>query len=123
MTYPNTSSAIPLVFVSSTDIISENPICSDSEACSQAKDSTLKNSIIALKKQSEEVEIYNNGFVCNGFSGTIRYALYDMAGKLILQGDTRNAVHNTLPSQNGIFLLKTTDESGCVIVTKIFLFD
>lgn len=53
--------------------------------------------------------------------GTLKYSFYDIAGKLLRQGVTRNGEHNKMIESNGVYLLKATDAAGNQVVKKIVL--
>lgn len=104
--------------------VTEQIICDDPEACShQHKSPTLRKSPANTEMSSFSIKVYRTDFVCDGFTGSIHYSFYDMEGKVIAQGNTRNAIHNTFPIRSGIFLLKAIDEIGNSTVTKVFLFN
>lgn len=63
----------------------------------------------------------NHQFICDGFEGNIRYWVYNMKGKLLQQGITKNGKHNLVKATKGIYLLKVSDAVGCPVVKKIVI--
>lgn len=114
--------ALPDQQIAISDNVVEYLICDDPEACSyQYRSPALRKSPANSVMTSFSVNVDRTGFVCDGFTGTIHYSLYDMEGRIVAQGDTRNAAYNTFPTRNGVFLLRATDETGNSKVTKVFL--
>ena len=60
-------------------------------------------------------------FICDGFEGNIRYWVYNMKGKLLQQGITKNGKHNLVKATKGIYLIKVSDAVGCPVVKKIVI--
>lgn len=108
----------------SPDIVSVIIECDDgSNACShQFEDKALPYSITnASPSISLSVE-GSHRFVCEGFEGDIEYSLYDMTGKLLQRGTTRNGEQNVLKKSNGVYMLRATDCAGNRMTTKLILF-
>lgn len=57
--------------------------------------------------------------MCDGSAGNINYTLYDLSGKLVLQGETRKDVDNLFLNIIGAYFLKIRD---VVCNCKFFLF-
>lgn len=97
-------------------------LCDESAACShQYGGKSLKQPLTGVNSLVE-VTIESDGlFVCDGFDGDIKYSLYDLAGKLLQQGETRNGERVSLRMSSGFYLLKAYDTSDNQIVKKIVL--
>jgi hypothetical protein len=81
---------------------------------------TLATTEIAENK--DIVEVYPNPFhdeinVRN--AKIIAFEMYDMSGKLVLNGSVKNGKIQTLNLQNGIYLLKIINANGKTAVKKI----
>jgi hypothetical protein len=99
-----------------------NYLCNESAACShQYGGKSLKQPLTGVHLIAEVTIEADGFFVCDGFDGNIQYSLYDMAGKLLQQGETRNGERNSLRMSNGFYLLKAYDTSGNQIVKKVIL--
>ena len=100
------------------DGVASNIYCYGWDACPQLLRDTLgtKAANISHDIVPEITIISSHQFVCQGFDGKIRYALYDMTGRFLSQGTTINDIQNFLPNMQGVYILKATDEvGGCVI--------
>ena len=96
-----------------------NYICNESQACShQFGGKSLHQSLVGNPTAKINVES-GRQFVCEGFEGVIQYSLYDMAGKLLQQGETRNGEYNSLRMHDGVYLLKAVDAIGHQKVKKV----
>lgn len=97
-------------------------LCDESNACShQFGGKSLKQTLTDILSMAE-VTIRTDGlFVCDGFDGDIMYTLYDMAGKLIQQGVTRNGERNKVIKTNGMYILQAIDKSGNRVIKKLVL--
>lgn len=121
--YPSCS--IQSNFVSaSPDIVSVIIECDDgSNACShQFEDKALPYSITNASPSISLSAEGSHRFVCEGFEGDIEYSLYDMTGKLLQRGTTRNGEQNVLKKSNGVYMLRATDCAGNRMTTKLILF-
>ena len=98
-----------------------NYLCDEPVACShQFGGKSLQQSL--SDNPTAEITIESGRqFVCEGFEGVIQYSLYDMAGKLLQQGETRNGKYNPLKMHSGAYLLKVADATGRQIVKKVIL--
>lgn len=107
---------------SNVDNIFMSKICGDPVDCSYNLLDKSLNQDIDVHKSVAEVSILNNqGFVCEGFDGEINYYIYDMTGKLLNQGTTRNFEKNQILKTRGVFLLKANDSIGNHIVKKVVI--
>ena len=105
-----------------TDPITTNYICDEPEACShQFGGKSLQQPLVGNPTAKITVES-GRQFVCEGFEGVIQYSLYDMAGRLLQQGETCNGKYNSLKMHSGAYLLKATDATGRQMVKKIILY-
>ena len=104
------------------DIIIMTYLCDEPDACShQFGGKSLQKSL--TNNPTAEISIeYGKLFVCEGFEGVIQYSLYDMAGKLLQQGETQNGKYSSLILPNGVYLLKATDATGRQMVKKVVLY-
>ena len=121
----NTSHQQNATFIPTTtnpDIINMTYLCDESNACShQFGGKSLKQTLTDILSMAE-VTIRTDGlFVCDGFDGDIMYSLYDMAGKLIQQGVTRNGERNKVIKTNGMYILQAIDKSGNRVIKKLVL--
>jgi hypothetical protein len=69
------------------------------------------------------ISVKNDGmFICNGFSGSIGYKIFDMSGRLIDEGITHNGVDNMAKiNASGLYMLQTVDENLQRVNIKIFI--
>lgn len=111
---------LPYSFPPISDNVQINIICDESAACSHQYGG---KSIQEPKNQEESIAKvvfeHNLQFFCEGFKGSIRYNLYDMAGKLLQEGIIQNEERKTLNVSTGVYLLKTNDAVGNHVVKKI----
>ena len=95
-------------------------LCEDQGDCPTLRqDSPLTKSLI----DSEPYIILENDrqFVCHNFNGNIQFSLYDLLGKTIVSGTTKNGLLNPLPFLHGVFILQATDSKGCQAAKKVFI--
>lgn len=111
---------LPYSFPPISDNVQINIICDESAACSHQYGG---KSIQEPKNQEESIAKvvfeHNLQFFCEGFKGSVRYNLYDMAGKLLQEGIIQNEERKTLNVSAGVYLLKTNDAVGNHVVKKI----
>lgn len=122
----NITHSLPFVFqptvIPNPDIINSYYMCDEYEACSHQFGGKSYRKTMTKEENGLEITIESNHlFICDGFEGEIQYFLYDMAGKLLQHGVTRNGERNSLRMSNGLFLLKAYDASGNQIVKKVIL--
>jgi hypothetical protein len=112
------SNAIPISSFSLLQIIE----CNDMVYCS--KGSIKSNINTQLTKSIPKINLYScEYFECSHFSGTIYYYLYDLTGKILFQGSTKNENKTTLPNlTNGIYILSVVDEVGTQKSVKVIYF-
>ena len=61
-------------------------------------------------------------FSCEYFSGEINYTVYDVVGRVVCEGRTTNGNSNYIrTNDNGLFLIRATDDRGNTKVHKIFI--
>ena len=107
---------------STKDNITVSYICNEQNACShQFGGKSQKKDIHVQKSATDIIIIDNKEFVCEGFNGEIQYYIYDIAGKSLQRGMTRNHERNSIKNKAGIYLLKAFDSFGNLVVKKIIL--
>lgn len=105
-----------------SDNVSVTILCDEDAACSHQFGGKVLNQPRLGGDPTAEITIEPDRlFVCEGFEGDIQYTLYDVAGKVLQQGVTRNGEYNSLKMYRGVYLLKATDAVGCHVVKKIVL--
>lgn len=109
-----------------TTFLSDNVVvtilCDEDVACShQFGGKSAQFSLTERKAVADITIVGSNSFVCEGFEGDILYSFYDMAGKVLQQGVTRNGEWNKVKKSNGIYLLQAIDFMGNKVVKKIVL--
>lgn len=122
--YPH-NTTLPITFITYTspydnpDPIAMSYICDEPEACShQFGGKSLQQSL--PNNPTVEISIeYGKLFVCEGFEGVVRYSLYDMAGKLLQQGETRNGEPTSLKVSVGVYFIRAKDAAGNQLVKKV----
>ena len=104
------------------DFITMTYLCDETEACShQFGGKSLQQQSLTDNPTAKINVESGRQFVCEGFEGVIQYSLYDMAGKLLQQGETRNGERNKVINSNGMYILQATDESGNRVTKKLVL--
>ena len=120
-TFPQSNLQTPTVSVF-PDNIAVNILCNEPDACShQFGGKSLPQPLTNITPAAKITFEPNKLFVCEGFEGTILYSFYDVAGKLLQQGITRNGEKNSLKMYSGVCLLKAMDVMGNQVVKKIIL--
>ena len=105
-----------------TDFVSMNYLCDEFGACSHQYGGKSLGEILVNEEFAREIQIEDNHqFVCDGFKEDIRYMVYDMTGKIVQQGITKNGEHNLVETAKGVYLLKVSDGVGCFAVKKIVI--
>ncbi len=111
---------LPYSFPPISDNVQINVICDEPTVCSRQYGG---KSIQEPKNQEESIAKvvfeHNLQFFCEGFKGSVRYNLYDMAGKLLQEGIIQNEERKILNVSAGVYLLKTNDAVGNHVVKKI----
>lgn len=103
-----------------SDNIAVNKVCDEANACSHQFGGKSLQQSVSGNTPTAEIRIEPDKlFVCEGFEGDIHYSLYDMAGKLLQQGITRNGKQNRLKKSNGIYLLRAIDSTGNQLIKKV----
>ena len=103
-----------------SDSIAVNKVCDEANACSHQFGGKSLQQSVSGNTPTAEIRIEPDKlFVCEGFEGDIHYSLYDMAGKLLQQGITRNGKQNRLKKSNGIYLLRAIDSTGNQLIKKV----
>lgn len=119
--FPQSNLQTPTVSVF-PDNIAVNILCDEPDACShQFGGKSLPQPLTNITPAAKITFEPNKLFVCEGFEGTILYSFYDVAGKLLQQGITRNGEKNSLKMYSGVCLLKAMDVMGNQVVKKIIL--
>ena len=110
-------------FTNLSDNVTAIVLCDEDAACSHLFSKKSAQSSLREGKTVANVTIERGScFVCEGFEGDILYSLYDMAGKELQQGVTRNGEYNRVIKNHGIYILHATDKSGNWVVRKLVLF-
>jgi len=102
--------------------LNQNIVCNDVANCGK---SPIKPDMdTQLIKKMPNISLYScDYFECNHFSETVYYYLYDLAGKLIIQGITENGIKTLLPVlTNGIYIISAIDELGNKKTEKVIYF-
>lgn len=111
---------ISIIF--NTDLLSMQYLCDEPSACShQFGGKSIRKSLLNEESAGEIFIEDNNQFVCDGFEGDIHYSVYDLNGKLLQQGVTKNGKRNLVKAVRGIYLLKISDAVGFPVVKKIVI--
>jgi hypothetical protein len=100
--------------------VTEYILCEDPGDCPTLRqDSALTKSL----PDSEPYIVLENGwqFVCHLFNGNIQFTLYDLLGKAVVSGETKNGLLNSLPHLQGVFILQATDSKGHQAVKKVLI--
>ena len=100
--------------------VSEYILCEDPGDCPTLRqDSALTKSL----PDSEPYIVLENGrqFVCHLFNGNIQFTLYDLLGKAVVSGETKNGLLNPLPHLQGVFILQAADSKGHQAVKKVLI--
>ena len=111
----------PLITILSNNV-AVTILCDEDIACSHQFGGKSAQFSLTDGKNVADITIEgSNSFVCDGFEGDILYYIYDMAGKVLQQGVTRNGEWNKVKKSNGIYLLQAIDFMGNKVVKKIVL--
>ena len=110
-------------FTNLSDNVTAIVLCDEDAACSHWFSKKSAQSSLREGKTVADITIKRGScFVCEGFEGDILYSFYDMAGKVLQQGVTRNGEYNRVIKSHGIYILHATDKSGNWVVRKLVLF-
>lgn len=105
-----------------TDFVLMHYLCNELDACSHLWGGKSLREIFINRETTREIFIEDNHqFICDGFEGDIHYSVYNMKGKLLQQGITKNGKHNLVKAAKGIYLLKASDAVGCPVVKKFVI--
>lgn len=97
-------------------------ICDEPDICShQYGDKFSRQSLDDSKKKATIIIESGNQFICEGFEGEIVCSVYDITGKLMNTGLTRNGERNRVNESGGVFFLKAVDSAGNQELKKIVL--
>ena len=111
----------PVQCTPNPDNVSVNKLCDETEACSHQFGGNSLQKTANNKNLNAEITVEGNLFFCKGFEDNIQYFLYDITGKLLQKGTTRNGKDNLLIMSNGIYFLKVADGVGNQEVKKVVL--
>lgn len=116
------TSGTPVLTSDILDVINMNNLCDESNVCSHQFGGKSYRKTMTKDENGLEITIESNClFICDGFEGEIQYFLYDMAGKLLQHGVTRNGERNKVMKTNGIYILQAIDRSGNRVIKKLVL--
>jgi hypothetical protein len=102
------------------DPVSVTVLCDEIEACSHQYGGKVLQRFLTNRHVTASIFIETNyNFVCEGFVGEIQYFLYDITGKLLLHGITRNSEQNSLKVSKGIYVLKAVDAKSKQVIKKV----
>jgi hypothetical protein len=103
-------------------VVSMYKLCSDSYSCfHKSEERSLKKPLTNGKPAAEVFVDAKGQFVCDGFEGKIIYFLYDLAGRVLLQGTTQNGEYVQLQETAGLYILKAYDAANNHVVKKVVL--
>ncbi len=75
-----------------------------------------------LKSRGEIIVMNNKQFICNDFQGVCNYKVFDLYGRLMLEGITENGNYNDLNIvTSGVYLIRVKDSNNNIKTEKIVI--